>query len=192
MYQITGIIKSVAAINMILRCALDVRESKMQAEMTEIVMPGDTNHLGTCFGGKIMSWIDMVAAIAAQRGVGSVVTASVDSVQFQHPIKLGDVVTLKSRVNRVWNTSLEVGVTVLVQRHEEDAIIVPDRDVQTYQKLGNPQQVCKAYLTFVAVTDDGKRREIGEHGMGLMCAPDYRRWHAADERRKIRLANRRK
>jgi len=70
----------------------------MRAEMTELVMPGDANPMGTAFGGRIMAWIDMVAAIAAQRAVGAVVTASVDSIEFEKPVRVGDVVTLKAAV----------------------------------------------------------------------------------------------
>jgi acyl-CoA hydrolase len=166
----------------------------MQAQMTEIVMPGDANHLGTCFGGKIMSWIDMVAAIAAQRLVGTVVTASVDSIQFKRPIQVGDLVTLKALVNRVWNTSMEVGVSVLVQSH----VLGKDcdfEDVPTHYILSDSKQACKAYLTFVAVDDRGKRRDVSAKQRGFLSHHDYgsnreRRWKEAEERREVRLANR--
>ena len=121
----------------------------MKAEMTELVLPGHTNHMGTCFGGTIMSWIDLVAAIAAQRAVGTVVTASVDEIQFAAPIKLGDVVTLKSGVNRIWKSSMEVGVKIVCQRpvkKEAEGLDFPRHTV-----LSEKQKVCKAYLTFVAV-----------------------------------------
>lgn len=162
----------------------------MQAEMTEIVMPSDANSLGTCFGGRIMSWIDIVAAIAANRAVGMVVTASVDSIEFNKPIKIGDVVTLQASVNRIWNSSLEVGVRVMVQRSK--------KMVGSYTTMGEQQQACKAYLTFVAVYDNGKRRNVSttnEYELnklgGKLESNRLRRYIEANERRKIRLANKR-
>lgn len=171
----------------------------MKAEMTEIVMPGDANHLGTCFGGKIMSWIDIAAAVAAQRLAGTVVTASVDSIEFKRPIRVGDLVTIKSSVNRVWNSSMEVGVKVLVQSHIMASGSDHEPDVTLHYVLGEPKQACKAYLTFVAVDDRGKRRnvlvteEFKFNHIDHDCETDrYRRYNEADERRKIRLAHRKK
>jgi acyl-CoA hydrolase len=117
-------------------------------EMTEIVMPSDTNHLGTCFGGTIMGWIDKAAAIAAQRLVDMVVTASVDTIEFKKPIKLSDVVTLKASVNRLWKTSMEIGVKVLVQPPKK----VLD-GISSYNKLDT---FIHAYLTFISVNELGK------------------------------------
>jgi acyl-CoA hydrolase len=163
--------------------------------MTEIVMPGDANHLGTCFGGRIMSWIDMVAAIAANRLVGSVVTASVDSIEFKRPIKVGDVVTLKARVNRVWNSSMEVGVKITVQSPVPGIIRgqMPAEDT-VYTQFGSPEQACRAYLTFVAVDDQGKRRSVldllkNNPIMERHAHDDIRRAEEADKRRETRLAN---
>jgi acyl-CoA hydrolase len=163
--------------------------------MTELVMPGDSNHLGTCFGGKIMSWIDLVAAIAANRLVGTVVTASVDSIEFKRPIRVGDVLTLKASVNRVWNTSLEVGVTVLVQSPtpgiERGQMPVEDA---MYTWLAAPKQACRAYLTFVAVDNEGKRRNVSRHDVPVNhygCETDeVKRWREAQKRREVRLVNR--
>lgn len=171
----------------------------MQAEMTEIVMPGDANHLGTCFGGKIMSWIDMVAAIAANRAVGSVVTASVDSIEFRKPVRVGDIVALKASVNEVWESSMEVGVTVLVQTptngvfHGDNP---PDTHV-VYTKLGDPQQACRAYLTFVAVDNQGKKRSVKDLVLNNPAFDKYeepyiRRAKEAQQRRDVRLTNRKR
>ena len=151
----------------------------MQVEMTEIVMPGHTNHLGTCFGGTIMSWIDIAAAIAAQRLVGTVVTASVDSIQFKKPIKLGDIVTIKASVNRIWDSSLEVGVVVFVQRFSNG-------------KLLSDQRVCRAYLTFVAISEDGEKRSVEPFNKALIKRTESNllwkiRYDSADERRNKRL-----
>lgn len=157
------------------------------AETTEIVMPGDTNHMGTCFGGKIMQWIDICAAIAAQRFVYcpalidnplQVVTASVDSIQFRAPAKLGNVVTLKAMVNRVWKTSMEVGIRVKTEDLTKGKNIL----------------ACKAFLTFVAVNNNGQPQEIPfliEHE--LPWPEDrYRRFSAAGDRRNLRLEMRNK
>jgi len=142
------------------------------AEMTEIVMPGDANPHGTAFGGKIMQWIDMVAAIAAQRFTGRVVTASIDSLVFRKPIQIGDIVTLKAAVNRSWNTSMEVGVKVWCENRDTQKRFV----------------ACKAYLTFVAVDDKNERCPVikplvPKHGIW------QRRYIEANERRQRRLEN---
>ncbi len=150
------------------------------AEMTEFVMPGDTNHMGTCFGGKIMQWIDVCAAIAAQRFISSemkcqVVTASVDSIQFHAPAKLGNVITLKAMVNRAWKTSMEIGVKVLT----EDPI------------TGVEIQACRAYLTFVAVNSDGKPQDI-PFFISVSSEETIRRSQEAENRRTMRLELRNK
>src|SRR6266568_7074419 len=87
--------------------------SASRSEMTEIVLPAQTNPLGKLLGGQVMHLVDMVAALAAHRHSNSyVVTASVDYIDFRNPVNLGDIVHLKSQVNRVFHTSLEVGVEV--------------------------------------------------------------------------------
>src|SRR5512141_589014 len=85
-----------------------------QAGMTQLVLPNDTNRLGNLLGGQLMHWIDLAAAIAASRHTRRIcVTASVDELNFLHPIKQGEVVILRASVNRVFRTSMEVGVKVL-------------------------------------------------------------------------------
>jgi acyl-CoA hydrolase len=167
----------------------------MKAEMTEIVMPGDTNHMGTCFGGTIMSWIDKIAAVAAQRMVGSVVTASVDSIQFRQPIRVGDVVTLKASVNRIWGTSMEVGVKVLKQSPQRSVNATGTDKYQAYTELSGQVQACRAYLTFVAIDNEGQRRKVGQHDVELIVRKDSEsewrhRYYEANDRREVRLANR--
>jgi acyl-CoA hydrolase len=116
-----------------------VKES--QVVMTELVLPNDTNQLGNLLGGRLMHWIDIAAALTAMRHTGKVcVTASVDDMQFIVPIKLGQVVILKASVNRVYNTSLEVGVRVEV----EDL------------RAGTLVHANTAYLTFVGIDEHGK------------------------------------
>jgi len=115
--------------------------SESQITMTELVLPNHTNQLGTLFGGQLMFWIDICASLSAgKHNKRTCVTASVDRVDFHHPVKLGDAVTLVSSVNRVFNTSLEVGVKVFAQNFKE----------------GIAEHTNSAYLTFVTVDSDGK------------------------------------
>jgi acyl-CoA hydrolase len=115
--------------------------SESQITMTELVLPNNTNQLGTLFGGQLMFWIDICASLSAEKHNQRIcVTASVDKIDFHHPIKLGDAVTLVSSVNRVFNTSLEVGVKVFAQNFKE----------------GTVKHTNSAYLTFVSVDSDGK------------------------------------
>jgi len=106
-----------------------------------LVMPGQANPYGTAFGGAIVAWIDMVAAMAGQRHAGKeVVTASIDSIIFKEPIYVGDQVVLKACVNYVGRTSMEVGVQV----SREDAI------------SGEKAVATTAHLTMVALDEDKK------------------------------------
>jgi acyl-CoA hydrolase len=113
--------------------------SQSQVTMTELVLPTHTNSFGNVFGGVVMSWIDIAAAIAAQRhSAQPVVTASVDDLHFIAPIKLGWVVNLLASVNYVGKTSMEVGVRVNAEN----------------PRTGETFHSCSAYLTFVAVDPD--------------------------------------
>jgi acyl-CoA hydrolase len=120
-----------------------VRDSK--SEMTEIVLPNDANPLNTLLGGRLMHWIDMAAAMAAHRHSRQyVVTASIDHLDFLVPVRVGDIVILRSSVNRVFNTSMEVGVKVWVENYHTES----------------NQHVSSAYLTFVAVDATGRRLRV--------------------------------
>jgi len=115
--------------------------SESQITMTELVLPNHTNQLGTLFGGQLMYWIDMCASLSAEKHNHRVcVTASVDKVDFINPVRLGDAVTLVSSVNRVFNTSMEIGVKVFAQNFKE----------------GTVKHTNSAYLTFVSVDSEGK------------------------------------
>jgi len=117
-----------------------VCESK--SEMTEIVLPNDANPLNALLGGRLMHWIDMAAAMAAHRHSRQyVVTASIDHLDFLVPVRVGDIVILRSSVNRVYRTSMEVGVKVWVENYHTEST----------------QHVSSAYLTFVAVDATGRR-----------------------------------
>ena len=116
-----------------------VDPEQTKVEMTQIVLPSHTNNHDTAFGGQIAAWVDICAAVSAQRFCRcGVVTASMDELHFLHPVKKGMVVILRSQVNRAWNSSMEVGVRV----EAENPI------------TGKVLHCCSAYLTFVAI--DGK------------------------------------
>ena len=115
--------------------------------MTELVLPNDTNTINNLMGGRLMHWMDIVSAIAGQKHSNStVVTASVDNISFREPILLGNVVTLKAKVTRAFNSSMEVRIDV-------DA-----EDIPANKKFSSNS----AYFTFVAVDKDGKPVEIPE------------------------------
>ena len=120
-----------------------VRDS--QSEMTEVVLPNDANPLVALLGGRLMHWIDIAGALAAHRHSRShVVTASVDHIDFLVPVRVGDVVILRSSVNRVFHTSMETGVKVFVENYIADT----------------SQHVASAYLTFVAIDAKGNRVKV--------------------------------
>ena len=114
-------------------------------ETRHIVMPQHTNHYGTVFGGTIMSWIDLVAAMVAERHCGhEVVTASIDTISFKAPIYIGEHVVLKASVNYVGNTSMEVGVQV-----SKENPYTNQSEITTI-----------AYLTFVGLDENRKPVKI--------------------------------
>ena len=116
-----------------------------QSEMTEVILPNDTNTLGNLLGGRLMHFIDVTGAIAAYRHSRThVVTAAMDHIDFIQPVHVGDLLILKSSVNRAFNTSIEVGVKVWVE------------DPQT----GTHLHVASAYLVFVAIDEHGRRQKV--------------------------------
>jgi len=147
--------------------AREVRLSSV--EQTHIVLPGDTNALGTAFGGTVMGWVDISAAIAAQRHARSqVVTAAVDSVQFVEPIKKGMVVSIRAMVNMAFTSSMEVGVRV-----ESETI------------TGERRHALTAYLTFVALGEDGCPVKVP--AAVAVTDEEKRRQQDAVDRRELRL-----
>ena len=115
--------------------------------MTELVLPNDTNLHGNLMGGRLMYWMDIAAALAAQRHCnGPVVTASVDNISFENPIKLGNVVHIEAKVSRAFNSSMEVHMKVW----GEDVI-------QRFKYKSN-----EAYYTFVALNPTGRPRPVSE------------------------------
>ena len=143
-----------------------------RSEMTEIVLPAQTNPLGKLLGGQVMHLVDMVAAMAAHRHSNSyVVTASVDYIDFRNPINLGEIVNLKSQVNRVFRTSMEVGVEV----YSENAM------------TGERKHTTTAYVTFVAI-DENTQLPKPVEPLILKTAEEKRRFREAAKRREVRLA----
>jgi acyl-CoA hydrolase len=145
-----------------------------RVETANVVLPGLTNVHGTIFGGILLQWIDLAAAIAAARHCGQpVVTASLDRVHFLRPVRLGAVVIVQAQVNFVAHTSMEVGVRVFVE------------DVRTRERI----QATRAYVTMVAV--DGNGHPIAVPPLVLETDEDRRRHAAAEQRRAVRLSERR-
>lgn len=142
-------------------------------EMTELVLPNDTNQLGNLLGGRLMHWIDIAAAMAAMRHTGLVcVTAAVDNMSFHAPIKLGSMVVLKASVNRAFRTSMEVGVRVEVENPKD----------------GTRVHANTAYLTFVGI--DQENRPVPTIPVLPETDEERRRFEAAGVRRQTRLEER--
>jgi len=138
--------------------------------MVEIVLPNDANIQGNILGGKVMHLMDIAAAIAAFRHCRMpVVTASVDHLDFKHPIKVGQLILLHAQVNRAFHTSMEVGVKVM----SEDPL------------TGERQHTSTAYFTFVAIDSEGKPVPVPP--VVPETPEEQRCWREALERRKLRL-----
>jgi acyl-CoA hydrolase len=149
------------------------RVAESKADYVELALPNDANVLGNLLGGKIMHLVDLAGAIAAMKHARNVVvTASIDHMNFIHPVRIGQLVRLKASVNRAFRTSMEVGVKVFV----EDLI------------SGAELHISSAYLTFVALGTDGKRIEVPP----ILPESDEekRRYEQAGARREYRLSGR--
>lgn len=146
------------------------RVSESMSETSELALPNDANPLGYLIGGRLMHLVDIGAAIAASRHARApVVTASVDSMSFLHPVQIGELVIVRSAVNRAWNTSMEVGVKVFVEN----------------LMTGEIRHTTSAYLTFVAV--DGKGGKIRVAQVIPETEDEKRRYERAGIRRQYRL-----
>lgn len=144
-------------------------------EMTEIVMPQDTNTLGTIFGGKIMQWMDIAAAICGFRHCRTaVVTASVDALHFLYPVQKGDIVSIRAAVNYTGHTSMEIGVRVDAEN----------------PMTGKRHHASSAYFTFVSTDDKGNPIEVPP--IKPLTEIEKKRNKEAEKRRSLRLKNRMK
>ncbi len=149
-----------------------VRESI--SEYSELALPDDANILGNVQGGKVMHLVDLCAALAALRHARCpVVTASIDHMSFLHPVRIGQLLTLRSSVNRVFRSSMEVGVKVFVE------------DLMT----GEVRHTSSAYLTFVAIDAEGNRVPVAP--VVPETAEEKRRYEEAALRREYRLRQKR-
>lgn len=142
-----------------------------QSEMNEIVLPNDTNTLGNLLGGRLMHFIDLTGALAAYRHARThVVTAAMDHIDFIRPVHLGDLVVLKSSVNRAFSSSMEVGVKVWTE----------------HTRTGKVVHVASAYLVFVAI--DGDRHPVRVPEVIAETPDQIRRFKDALRRRQHREA----
>ncbi len=138
--------------------------------MNELVLPNDTNTLNNLMGGRLLHWMDIAAAISAQKHCNRiVVTASVDNVSFKKPIKLGDVITIEAKVSRAFNTSVEVRLDVWAQN-------IPS---------GSKVKSNEAYYTFVALDQNGCTIPVPE--LIPETAEDMILYEGALRRRQLRL-----
>jgi acyl-CoA hydrolase len=138
--------------------------------MTELVLPNDTNVFGNLMGGRLMYWMDIAAALAALKHCASpTVTASVDNISFENPIKLGNVVHIEAKVSRAFTSSMEIHINVW----GEDAL-------QQYRYKSN-----EAYFTFVALDPSGKPRQVPQ--VKPQTEEETRLYDGALRRRQIRL-----
>ena len=138
--------------------------------MHELILPNDTNNLDTVFGGKVMQYMDLCAAMSAYKFARTaVVTASVDRLDFLAPARVGDMLILKSSVNYSHNTSMEVGVHI-------DAENV---------KTGKRRHTASAYLTFVSLDSDGKPQKVDD--IIPESSDEKRRYNEGKERHLERM-----
>lgn len=138
--------------------------------MTNFMMPQDANLRGNVFGGTIMKLIDEICGITAVRHTrGNVVTASIDRMDFIAPIYIGDILRLKSSINYVGTTSMEIGVRI----EAEDP------------RTGQIRHTGTCFLTYVALDEHGRPREVPK--LKLETDEDRRRWEEAAIRRKLRM-----
>ena len=143
--------------------------------LSELALPNDANGLGNVLGGKIMHLVDIAGSLAAVRhSRGHVVTASFDQMDFLEPVHIGELITLHTAVNRVFRSSMEVGVKVFAEN----------------MRSAEVRHVASAYLTFVHLNDD--RKPTPAPAAVAESDDERRRYEQAGERRKARLARRRK
>lgn len=149
--------------------------SASRSELIEAVLPNDANALGTMLGGRVMHLIDIAGALAATRHANSyVVTASVDYLDFRFPVQVGEFIVLRASVNRVFHSSMEVGVKVYAEN----------------PLTGQQRHTSTAYLTFVAL--DANRRPHPAPPVIPETEEEKRRFREAGERRDYRLTMRHK
>jgi len=146
------------------------KASDSYTEMNELVLPNDTNTFGNLMGGRLLYWMDICAAMAAQKHCSNVVvTASVDNVSFKRSIKLGEVVTIQAKVTRAFNTSVEVRMEIFAQHLPQ----------------GTKVKSNEAYYTFVAIDPDGKPKTVPQ--LIPETEEEKKLYNEALKRRELRL-----
>ncbi len=146
------------------------RPKESEVIMTEMVLPNDTNTLNNLMGGRLLHWMDICAAISAQKHSNRiVVTASVDNVSFKEPIRLGNIVTMKARVTRSFNSSMEVFIEVWAE------------DIPAGQRVSTN----RAFYTFVAVDQNGRPIEVPP--LDVETEEEKELYVSALRRRQLRL-----
>ena len=152
-------------------CAMQSKKpSESKTHMTEIVLPNDTNVFGNLMGGRLMYWMDIAAAIAAQKHCNApVVTASVDNISFENPIKLGNTVHIEAQVTRAFNTSMEIHLKVWGEDFQ-----------QQYKYKSN-----EAYYTFVALDPNRRPRSVPQ--LNPETEDEKKLFEGALRRRQLRL-----
>ncbi len=146
-----------------------------EVEMTELVLPNDTNTLGNLLGGRLMHWIDIAGAMAASRHAGKVVaTVALDSLDFRHPARMGEMVILKAKLTWAGRTSMEVLVKAYAENIKTSSVIMTN----------------KAYLTFVALDDNGSPTAVPP--LIPESEEEKKNFTEAEERRNERLKRRNK
>lgn len=149
--------------------------SMSQIEMTQLVLPNDTNVLGNLLGGRLMHWIDIAGAMAASRHSNKVVaTVALDSLDFRHPVRMGEFVVLKAKLTWVGRTSMEVTVSVFAENYETGSVI----------------QTNKAYITYVALDHDGNPTPVPS--LLPETEEEKKDYMEAEQRRNERLDRRKK
>src|SRR5690606_37156745 len=146
------------------------KASDSYTEMNELVLPNDTNTFGNLMGGRLLYWMDICAAMAAQKHCSNVVvTASVDNVSFKRSIKLGEVVTIQAKVTRAFNSSVEVRMEIFAQHLPQ----------------GTKAKSNEAYYTFVAIDPDGKPKTVPQ--LIPETEEEKKLYNEALKRRELRL-----
>lgn len=147
-----------------------IKPSETLAVATHLVLPENTNTLGNLMGGQLMNWMDVISAISAHRHCKRiVVTAAVNNVSFQHPIKLGDIVTIEAKVSRAFTSSMEVYMEVFVE----------------HNTTGQKTKCNEAIYTFVAVDQLGSPINVPD--LVPETEEEKRRYEGALRRRQLRL-----
>lgn len=147
--------------------------SESMVEMRELVLPNDTNLLGNLLGGRLLHWVDIAGAMAASRHAQSIVaTAVIDSVEFNQPVRVGEMIILRARLTWVGRTSMEVMVEVCSENY----------------LTGESKFTNRAYLTFVALDGNGKPHPVP--GLILETDEEKKEYEEAIRRRDARLSRR--